>query len=99
MGAFEISRIGRRGHFVLPANLRERYGLGEGSLIIAEAREDGILIRAAGELPPEQYTDQRKAELLLNNAIDAEDYAQACQEVRRMGLDPAAIPHRAPEGA
>jgi len=41
------SRVGKRGTVVIPAALRWRYGIKEGSLIIAEDREEGILIRPA----------------------------------------------------
>jgi hypothetical protein len=33
---------------------------------------------------------------LLSNAVDAQDYARAEEEVRRLGLEPAAIPHHKP---
>ena len=32
----------------------------------------------------------------LTQAVDDEDYARAVEEVRSMGLDPAAIPHYKP---
>jgi len=44
----------------------------------------------------EIYTPERKAEFLLNCAINAEDYASAREEVRRLGLDPDAIDHTPP---
>jgi GNAT superfamily N-acetyltransferase len=43
------------------------------------------------------YTPERIAEFLLNNAVNAEDYARAVEEVRRLGLDPEAIPHERPK--
>lgn len=46
----------------------------------------------------EDYTPERKAEFLLSNAVDAKDYAAACREVRKLGLDPARIRHRKPRG-
>jgi hypothetical protein len=46
--------------------------------------------------PVEIYSRERKAELLLNNAVDAADYEAAREEVRRLGLDPDAIPHTPP---
>jgi hypothetical protein len=49
------------------------------------------------EIDIEQYTPERKAELLLNNAVDDADYADVCAEVRAMGLDPDQIPHERPE--
>jgi hypothetical protein len=58
-----------------------------------------------GELPPsalkdlaEVYTAERKAEFLLGSCLDAEEYAQAVEEVRAMGLDPEKIPHCKPPG-
>jgi hypothetical protein len=44
-------------------------------------------------LPVEVYMPERKAQLLLSNAVDAADYAGAVSAVRAMGLDPDAIPH------
>lgn len=43
--------IGRRGTIVLPAAIRRRYGLDDGSLYISEETEEGILIRRAKAVP------------------------------------------------
>ena len=93
----ETSKVGKRGAVVIPAGLRKRFGIEEGSFIIAEEREDGILIRPAAVLPVEIYTPERIAEFLLGNAINAEDYARAVEQVRAMGLDPDTILHAKPE--
>ena len=90
------SRVGKRGTVVIPAALRRRFGIEEGSLLIAEDREEGILIRPAVAVPLETYSQERKAEFLLSNAVEAEDYARNEEEVRKMGLDPGAIAHRKP---
>jgi AbrB family looped-hinge helix DNA binding protein len=95
----EPSRVGKRGTVVIPAALRRRYGIEEGSFVVAEPRDGGVLIRPAVVLPVEVYTPERKAQFLLSNAVDAADYAAAVAEVRRMGLDPATIPHYKPPGA
>ncbi|CAN5848050.1 hypothetical protein BH23GEM5_BH23GEM5_08160 [soil metagenome] len=92
----ETSRVGRRGAVVIPSALRRRFGIEEGSLVLAEERPDGILIRPAVALPLESYTPERRAEFLLSNAVDAEDYAAAVREVRALGLDPDKIPHHRP---
>jgi AbrB family looped-hinge helix DNA binding protein len=92
----EASRIGKRGTVVLPAKLRRRLGIEEGSFVIAEERDDGILIRPAVLLPAEIYTPERKAEFLLNNAVTAEDYRRARLEVKRLGLDPDTVKHHRP---
>ena len=93
----EAAKVGKRGAIVVPARLRKRYGIEEGTMVTAEAREDGILIRPAVIVPIERYTPERKAEFFLNNAIDEKDYQRARKEVRKMGLDPDKIPHRRPE--
>ena len=79
---------------LIPAALRRRFGIEEGSLVIAEDREEGILIRPAAAVPLEIYTPERREEFLLSGAVDEEDYARAKEEVRKMGLDPDTIPHR-----
>jgi AbrB family looped-hinge helix DNA binding protein len=92
----ETSTVGKRGTLVVPAHLRRRYGLAEGTLVVIEERDGGILIRPALAVPVETYTPERKAEFLLSNAVDARDYAAARREVRKLGLDPDAISHLKP---
>jgi AbrB family looped-hinge helix DNA binding protein len=96
MAIYAVTRIGKRGTLVIPAKLRRLFGLEEGSEVIAEETEEGILIRPAITLPLELYSAERKAEFLLSNAVDAEDYARAVEEVRKLGVDPAKIPHQEP---
>ncbi|MGB8062000.1 MAG: AbrB/MazE/SpoVT family DNA-binding domain-containing protein [Candidatus Sulfotelmatobacter sp.] len=93
----QSARVGKRGAIVVPARLRKRFGIEEGSIVIAEEKENGILIRPAMVVPVERYTPERKAEFLLSNATDAADYRKARKEVRKLGLDPDSIPHRRPE--
>lgn len=99
MAKQETSRVGKRGTVVIPSALRRRFGIEEGSLLIAEERNDGILLRPAIALPVESYTASRRAEFLLSNAVDEDDYARAVERVRQLGLDPEAIPHHKPAGS
>ncbi|MFU8858593.1 MAG: AbrB/MazE/SpoVT family DNA-binding domain-containing protein [Deferrisomatales bacterium] len=92
----DVGRIGKRGTVVIPPRLLQRYGLREGSLLILEEGPRGLTLRRVEEDLVETYTPERKAEFLLQNAADDEDYEEAVAEVRRMGLDPAAIPHDRP---
>ena len=94
----ESSRVGKRGTLVIPAKLRRRFGIEEGSEVIVEETPQGILIRPAVTVPLELYSDERKAEFLLSNAVDADDYARALEAVRKMGLDPSDVPHHRPVG-
>ncbi len=93
----ETTKIGKRGTIVIPAGLRRKYGFEEGSLVVAEAQAEGILLRPAVTLPIERYTPQRKAEFLLNSAVTPEDYAWALKEVRKLGINPKTIPHEKPK--
>ena len=93
----ETTKIGKRGAVVIPAGLRRKYGFEEGSLVVAEAREEGVLLRPAVTLPLERYTPERKAEFLLNNAVTPEDYAWALKEIKKLGIDPKAIPREKPK--
>jgi AbrB family looped-hinge helix DNA binding protein len=96
MSISESSRIGKRGTFVIPAKLRRRFGLSEGTAVIAEETEEGILLRPAVTVPIESYSPERRAEFLLSNAIDDEDYARAREAVQEMGIDPDSIEHHRP---
>ena|SRR6266516_1059736 len=91
------ARVGKRGAIIVPANLRKRFGIEEGSIVIAEEQDDGILIRPAVIVPVERYTPERKAEFLLSNAVNEDDYRKARKEVRKLGLDPDSVPHRRPD--
>lgn len=62
----ESAKVGTRGAIVVPAKLRRRFGIEEGTVVTAEEREDGILIRPAVVVPIEKYTPERKAEFLLS---------------------------------
>lgn len=90
------SKVGRRGTVVLPAKLRRRLGIEEGSFVVAEEHKDGILIRPAKVVPIEIYTPERRAEFLLNNAVSAADYRRAWAEVKRMDLDADRVKHHRP---
>ena len=92
----ESARVGKRGAIVVPARLRKRFGIEEGSMVTAEERDDGILIRPAVLVPVERYSPERKAEFLLSTAATDADYRRVRKAVRRLGLDPDSIPHERP---
>ncbi|HZL18637.1 MAG TPA: AbrB/MazE/SpoVT family DNA-binding domain-containing protein [Polyangia bacterium] len=92
----ETGTIGKKGVFTIPAAMRKRFGLQDGTLVIAEERDEGILLRPAVATAVEMYSDQRTAEFLLSNAVDAEDYARAREDVQAMGIDPDTVAHRKP---
>jgi AbrB family looped-hinge helix DNA binding protein len=92
----ETGKLGKKGVFTIPSVLRKRFGLHDGSLVIAEERDDGILLRPAVATALEMYDDTRIAEFMLSNAVDAADYEKAREDVCALGLDPDVIAHRKP---
>lgn len=88
------AKVGKRGAIVVPAKLRKQFGIEEGSLVTAEAREEGILIRPAIIVPVEKYSPERKAEFLLSTATNEKDYRAARREVKKLGIDPDSVRHR-----
>lgn len=52
--AARVKRVGRHGDVVIPAHLRRRLGLTEGSAVVAEERDGGVLIRPARRTPEEE---------------------------------------------
>ena len=87
--------VGKRGTVVIPAKMRKRYRLDEGSSMLLEEREDGILMRPAVTTPVdvEIYTPQRLAEFFLNNVMTKDGYLAARKDVTEMGIDPDSIDH------
>lgn len=91
------SKVGKRGSVVIPANLRRRFGIEEGTLVIAEATEDGVLLRPAVAVPVENYSPERQAEFILSNAVGRRDYERARDEVLKLGVNPETMPHHRPD--
>jgi AbrB family looped-hinge helix DNA binding protein len=94
--SFTVTTSGKRGTIVIPAPLRKKFGMEEGSLLIIEALDEGLLIKPAMALPIETYSPERKAEFLLTNAISQEEYDEACGTVKAMKLNPGKIKHSSP---
>lgn len=73
---------------MIPAALRRRFRIEKGSLLMAEAVAEGVLIPPAVIIPLQIYTPERNVRL-FKNITNAGDYARAgrvgCGE---LGLDP-----------
>ena len=86
-----------RGALSIPAELAREIGIQPRQQVLVERIGRFIRVYGAGE-DVEIYTPERKAEFLLNSAVDDADYAEAVKAVRAMGLEPDQIPHRRPAG-
>jgi AbrB family looped-hinge helix DNA binding protein len=87
-------RMGKRGTVVIPAEIRRRFGLDEGEMLVMETSAEGLFLKPVQAYETEVYTPRRIAEFLLNNAVDGADYDAALARVREMGIDPDAVPHQ-----
>lgn len=85
--------VNQRGALTLPKDIREKAGIPNGGNVRIQMTSEGVLLTPVVAYPVEIYTQERIAEFRLNNAVDAQDYEAAVQEVRKMGLDPDTIPH------
>ena len=84
----DVSKVGKRGAVVIPAALRRRFGIEEGSLVIAEESESGVLIRPAIALPSDEYHQRFFAELDRGYAALRQDPDAWREElVERQALD------------
>jgi AbrB family looped-hinge helix DNA binding protein len=75
----ETGKVGKRGTFVIPAKLRQRFGLTEGSLIIAEETSEGILLRPAIAVPTKIYS-QEQLEAMLIEGLDSGEATEMTQD-------------------
>jgi len=85
----------------IPPDLLRTIGVSPKSPVKMEVQGTCIVVRPVADatlMDVEIYSPERKAELLLNNAVDAQDYAEVMDIVRGMGLDPSSIPHEPPAG-
>ena len=96
MGEKYKIKVGEGGMVKLPEEVRRLFSVREGKEFTVEMTVEGILIQPVWDERMEVYTDERIAEFLLTNAIDAEDYELARVEVVKMGLHPDQIEHVKP---
>jgi AbrB family looped-hinge helix DNA binding protein len=97
MSTLETVSVGKAGDVAIPLSLRQLTGIEVGSTVMLEARDGEIVIRPISD-DVEVYSPERIAEFLLSNAVDAADYARACEQVRELGLNPEKILHDPPHG-
>ena len=55
----------KRDRGVIPAALRRPIGIEEGSLVVAEGREEGVLIGSTVTVPLKSFTPERRAKFLV----------------------------------
>ncbi|MGH7992847.1 MAG: AbrB/MazE/SpoVT family DNA-binding domain-containing protein [Limisphaerales bacterium] len=63
----KVININERGTLTLPRELRRRLGVNGSSQVVAEATDEGILLRAGATFPVEIYSEKRLAEFDRHN--------------------------------
>jgi AbrB family looped-hinge helix DNA binding protein len=84
-------KMGKRGTIVLPVKLRKQFGLGDGSLLVTEARNGEIRIRPAFVYEPEVWSPEETAYFILINSMTKEEWDRNLPDVLQMGVDPTQI--------
>lgn len=69
--------VSNRGQLTLPANLRKRFGIKEGGVIILEERGNELVLKPAVVLEVEMYTDDQ---------ISDWDQADRLDDAERQGV-------------
>ena len=63
----KVISINERGTLTLPKEMRRRFGIMAGGQVVAEATDEGILLRAGVTVPVEIYSATRLAEFTRTN--------------------------------
>jgi AbrB family looped-hinge helix DNA binding protein len=75
-------RVGEKGQVVIPKAIREETGIKEGTEVLVEANDGGVLIRRAGP-PTENYTDYFTA--TFSKKLDHEVSTKMLLEEEKVG--------------
>ena len=79
-------KMGKRGTIVLPVKLRKQFGLGDGSLLVTEAKNGEIRIRPAFVYEPQVWSpDSARRISSLINAMTQEEFDEDCSAAARRG--------------
>lgn len=65
----KVININGRGTLTLPKEMRLQAGIKTGGQIVAQATDEGILLRAGATYPVEVYSAKRMAEFARNNEV------------------------------
>ncbi len=63
--------VSSRGQLTLPVEIRKKYGINEGSVLIAEDRNGEIILKPATIIEVEYYTDEQIQEWSTNDSFQS----------------------------
>ena len=95
ISTMQSARVGKGGAIVVPAKRRERLGIEEGSIVIAEEKED-ILIRPATVVPVKRHPPSIRQSSCYTTPSIRSITARREENSEKLGLDPDSTPHPPP---
>ncbi len=69
--------VSSRGQLTLPAEIRKKYGINEGSVLVAEDRNGEIVLKPAAVMEVEYYSDEQINEWVAKDAFQNDRERQA----------------------
>ena len=79
----ETLKVSSRGQITLPASMRKRVGIHEGSSVIIEDRDDEIVLKPAAFFEIEMYSDKQIAEWEEADRMSADEKADVLKKLKR----------------
>lgn len=62
--------VSSRGQLTLPSEIRKKYGIDEGSVLVAEDRDGEIILKPAAVMEVEYYSDEQIKELVAADRFE-----------------------------
>ncbi len=79
--------VSSRGQLTLPAKMRKKYGIDEGSVLVAEDRNGEIVLKPAAVMEVEYYSDEQIKEWVATDRIkDAKERSSLRGKLKKAAL-------------
>ena len=69
--------VSSRGQLTLPSEVRKKYGINEGSVLVVDDRDGEIILRPATVMEVEYYTDEQISEWVAADAFKSDKEREA----------------------
>ncbi|MFA4835449.1 MAG: AbrB/MazE/SpoVT family DNA-binding domain-containing protein [Dehalococcoidia bacterium] len=79
----ETLKVSSRGQITLPASIRKRVGIQEGSAVIIEDRGNEVVLKPAAIFEIEIYSDKQIAEWEAADSMSADEKAAVLKKLKR----------------
>lgn len=79
----ETLKVSSRGQITLPASIRKRVGIREGSAVVIEDRGNEVVLKPAAIFEIEIYSDKQIAEWEAADRMSADEKAAVLKKLKR----------------